>query len=264
MRNIKRTSGGSVSAKGFVSLCRVLSKLGFCSRSQAEKLVVEGNVKVNGIIRNNPSLRINMNLDKVSVDGSVVQKKKNIYIMINKPRGYVTSARDEKGRETVHDLLKNEDLPHLSAVGRLDKASEGLLLLTNDTHWADKLLSPETHLEKTYHVQINRLPDDDLIPQLMYGRKMPDGDFLHVSRARVLRTGEKYCWIEIILDEGKNRHIRRIMETMNIEVLRLIRTTIGSLKLGDLPEGQYRELHSTELNELKLLIRKRYIPYAGA
>jgi 23S rRNA pseudouridine2605 synthase len=140
-------------------------------------------------------------------------------------------------------------LPFVSPVGRLDKASEGLLLFTNDTVWAARITDPASQLDKTYHVQVNCLADDALTRRLNNGVKA-DGDFLRTKRATVLRCGEKNSWLEIVLDEGKNRHIRRLLAAFEIEVLRLVRVAIGPLVLGDLPKGGFRLLTAREISEL--------------
>lgn len=227
-----------------VGLSRALSKLGFCSRSQAAQLIREGRVHLNGALRRDPETPVRLERDKIEVDGSLVGAKKKIYLMLNKPRGIVTTASDEKGRDTVYSLLR-EGLPWVAPVGRLDKASEGLLLLTNDSEWGASIAAPESHLEKTYHVQVRAQPDDGLAEQLTRGVPVA-GELLRARSARVVRAGEKNAWLEITLDEGKNRQIRRMLEHFGIEVLRLIRVAIGPLALGDLAKGQFRPLTQQE------------------
>src|SRR5258708_548195 len=164
---------------------------------------------------------------------------------MNKPRGIVTSAHDEKGRDTVYSLLPKSQ-PWVAPVGRLDKASEGLLLLTNDSDWGARIASPERHIEKTYHVQIAALADEELIQSLTSGIRTTDDISLHVKRAAIVRVGKKNSWLEIVLDEGRNRQIRRLLAAVGIEVLRLIRIAIGPLQLGELPKGKVRELTDKE------------------
>lgn len=198
-----------------------------------------------------------MSQDRISVDGRAVENQKKMYLMMNKRRGLVTTASDEKGRDTVYDALQgaDESLPWVAPVGRLDKASEGLLLLTNDSEWGARIAAPETHLEKTYHVQINALAGSDLTSSLIAG-VASEGDKLCALRAEVLRVGEKNCWLEITLDEGKNRQIRRMLAAFDIEVLRLVRVAIGPLQLGDLAKGAYRSLTADEKLALDRAVAK--------
>jgi 23S rRNA pseudouridine2605 synthase len=228
-----------------VGIARALSKLGYCSRAQAAQLIREGKVRVNGALRRDPETPVRAGKDRIEVDGQSVAAAKKLYLALNKPRGVVTTASDEKGRETVYSLLGAE-LPWVAPVGRLDKTSEGLLLLTNDSEWAGRVTAPETHLDKTYHVQIGKIADAALLDTLKNGVRTKEGETLRVKAASDLRQGERNSWMEIILDEGKNRHIRRMLETLGIEVLRLVRVAIGPLALGDLPKGATRALTPEE------------------
>jgi 23S rRNA pseudouridine2605 synthase len=169
--------------------------------------------------------------------------------MMNKPRGLVTSAADEKGRDTIYSILA-EKMPWLAPIGRLDKASEGLLLLTNDSEWGARIVAPETHLAKMYHVQINTVAGDDRIKEIQGGVVTEEGESLRALDCRLLRSGQKNCWLEITLDEGKNRQIRRMLAALHLEVLRLVRVSIGSLQLGNLPKGRYRPLKPAEKSAL--------------
>jgi 23S rRNA pseudouridine2605 synthase len=238
-----------------IGLARALSKAGYCSRSRAAELIRAGRVSLNGKIRRDPETPASGKRDQIAVDGRLVQPQLKIYIMMNKPRGVVTTASDEKGRKTVYDILKDspnethspvEVLLWLAPVGRLDKASEGLLLLTNDSEWGARISAPETHLDKTYHVQIGTVADEELLQTLVRGVKAKDGEVLQAKRTLCLRAGERNCWLEIVLDEGKNRQIRRMMEATGVEVLRLVRVAIGPLQLGDLAKGKYRTLTADE------------------
>jgi 23S rRNA pseudouridine2605 synthase len=242
-RNKKKSAQGASLKK--VGLARALSKLGYCSRSRAAELIIAGRVKLNGAMRRDPETPTHIGKDRIEIDGQPLASAGKIYLALNKPRGVVTTAADEKDRETVYTYLP-KDMPWLAPVGRLDKASEGLLLLTNDSEWAAKITAPETHLEKTYHVQINKIADEELLQQLRNGITATDGDFLRVKNVSILRQGERYSWLEIILDQGKNRHIRRMFEELKIEVLRLVRVAIGPLTLGDLPKGISRPLDQKE------------------
>lgn len=227
-----------------IGLARALSKLGYCSRSRAFELIRRDEVKVNGHVRNDPEFPVSLERDQLTVGGESVARSQSVYIMLNKPRGIVTTASDEEGRETVYSLLP-QDLPWIAPVGRLDKASEGLLLLTNDSEWAARITDPRSHLGKTYHVQIAAQPADELLRDLTTGISS-NGERLRAHRVSVLRVGEKNCWLEIVLDEGRNRQIRRMLDAMGIEVLRLVRVSIGPLQLGDLPKGSFRALQTSE------------------
>jgi 23S rRNA pseudouridine2605 synthase len=174
--------------------------------------------------------------------------------MLNKPRGLVTTAADERGRATVFECFKGADLPRIVPVGRLDQASEGLLLFTNETQWANAITSPEAHLAKVYHVQVNTIPTAAQLEHCVTGVEN-EGELLRCSDVKVIRFGEKNGWLEITLHEGRNRHIRRLLTALGIEVLRLIRIAIGPLKLGTLAKGKFRPLSETEAKALVSLKR---------
>ena len=165
-----------------------------------------------------------------------------LVVMLNKPRGLVTSASDEQGRDTVYRCLADSGLPWLAPVGRLDKASEGLLLFTNDPAWAARITDPLQGLPKTYHVQIDRVPDAALLTALVQGVQVGD-ERLAVTSAHCLRHGDRHAWLEVILHEGRNRQIRRLLTSLDVSVLRLVRVAVGSLVLGDLPKGQWRQAY---------------------
>lgn len=231
-----------------IGLARVLSKLGYCSRSQAAELVRQGRVTLNGVLRKNPEYPVKVGSDAIQVDGQPLRPAKKLYLLLNKPRGLVTTASDEKGRETIYSCLP-ADLPWVGPVGRLDQASEGLLLLTNDSEWAARITAPESHVDKVYHVRIKAPVNEELLKRLEAGVRDGD-DLLAAKSARTVRGGGERCWVEIVLDEGKNRHIRRMFEQLGIEVLRLVRIAIGPLKLGNLPKGQWRQLTAEERKAL--------------
>jgi 23S rRNA pseudouridine2605 synthase len=283
-------------------VARVISKRGFCSRSQAENLVREGHVSLRGKIVRDPDTPAREN-DEICVDGKPVKASEFVYFMMNKPRGYVTTANDEKGRATVMDLFREQysklfpgkPVPHISPVGRLDAASEGILLFTNDTAWAndltepqmkngdsgteagmtnkDVILSPSTMLRqaqhtssgtlpnrvgepaepsythlKIYRVQVNGHPTAEQLSQMEAGFNVPPrvfGDpeeFMHAERAILHSSGEKNCWLEITLDEGKNREIRRMLAKLGYEVLRLVRIKFCNYELSDLKQGEITEI----------------------
>ena len=229
---------------GKSGVTRGLSKMGYCSRSRAIALVRAGRVTLNGRLVRDPETPVRIAQDHIGVDGSGVEERPKIYLMMNKPRGVVTTASDEKGRATVYDLL-DPAKKWISPVGRLDKASEGLLLLTNDSKWAAKITDPASHLDKRYHVQVDRIAGDDLLARLKRGVGV-GGDLLRVKEARALRVGSKNSWLEITLDEGKNRQIRRVLGALGAQVLRLVRVSIGLLELGDLKKGAVRPLTKRE------------------
>jgi len=237
-----------------VGLARALSKLGYCSRSRAAELIAAGRVKLNGTLRHDPETPVHIGKDRIEIDSQPVDVSSKIYLALNKPRGVVTTAADEKYRETVYAYLP-EGLPWIAPVGRLDKESEGLLLLTNDSEWAARITAPETHLDKTYHVQISAIGEEKMLQSLRNGIRASDGEFLRVKNVRVLRQGERHSWLAIVLDEGKNRHIRRMLAELKIEVLRLVRVAIGPLTLGDLPKGATRPLEQEEKQALDRAMR---------
>ena len=275
-------------------VARVISKRGFCSRSQAENLVREGRVSLRGKIVRDPDTPAREN-DEICVDGKHVKATEFVYFMMNKPRGYVTTASDEKGRTTVMDLFREQyakmfpgkAVPHISPVGRLDAASEGLLLLTNDTAWANNLtepqkkkgdsgteagmtnkgviLSPGTESginstkdpvtvphTKIYRVQVAGMPTAAELEQMETGFFVPPRvfgepeEFMHTVSAKLYSTGEKNCWLEITLDEGKNREIRRMLAKLGYEVLRLVRIKLCNFELGDLKQGEIREISKSK------------------
>ncbi len=228
-------------------VARILNKRGFCSRKEAEALVRSGRVTLEGKTVFNPEAPA-QTASTIAVDGHPVLSREPLYLAMNKPRGVVTTASDEKGRQTVMDLLREKVSRHVFPVGRLDKASEGLLLFTNDTAFSDRILSPESHMEKEYHVQISRLPSSEELLEMRQGVLVPPRVFgnppekMRMASVRILRQGKKNCWIAVVLREGKNREIRRILECLGIETLRLVRIRIGPWKLEDLRPGEIRQI----------------------
>jgi len=236
-------------------LARALSKLGLCSRTKAQELIRAGRVRLNGIVRHDPETPVHLDRDRIDVNGRPTAAAKKVYLALNKPRGVVTTSSDEKGRQTVYDFV-DRDTPWVAPVGRLDKASEGLLLLTNDSEWAARVIAPETHLEKIYHVQIAAIASEGLQESLRRGVRQ-DGDLLRAVRVRLLRSGGRNSWLEIVLDQGRNRQIRRMFEALGVEVLRLVRVGIGPLPLGDLPKGKTRALTPAEKLAMDNSVRSR-------
>lgn len=230
-------------------LARALSKAGLCSRSEAARWVVEGRVRVDGRRVLDPEFPVVAGSARIEVDGLDAPPPARRYLMLNKPRGLVTTARDERGRDTVYRCFDDAGLPWLAPVGRLDRASEGLLLFSNDPAWAARITDPDTGPDKTYHVQVDTVTDASLLAALERGA-VHDGEALRAKSARLLRAGDKRAWLEIVLDEGRNRHIRRLLEAQGVGVVRLVRVAIGGLALGDLPKGGWRELDAAEADAL--------------
>ena len=232
-------------------LARVLSKLGICSRTEAAGWIAAGRVSVDGRVARDPEFPVVRGQQRIAIDGVDVtaRDREPIHLMLNKPRGLVTSARDEQDRETVYRCFDGAGLPWIAPVGRLDKASEGLLLFSNDPEWAARITDPETGPRKTYHVQIDTIPPDGLLVQLRAGVSC-EGELLRARSATLLRVGEKNAWLEITLDEGRTRQIRRLLAACDIGVLRLVRVAVGTLMLGDLPKGKWRRLDAGEIAAL--------------
>jgi 23S rRNA pseudouridine2605 synthase len=216
-----------------------------CSRTIAAGWVRAGRIAVNGRVVRDPEFPVLPDRDRLTLDGQPLTAVERRYLLLNKPRGLVTTTADEKGRDTVYRCFDGAGLPWLAPVGRLDKASEGLLLFSNDPQWAARITDPATGPDKTYHVQISKQPDAGLLAQLVAGIDH-DGERLAAKSARLIRSGEKNAWLEIVLNEGRNRHIRRLLEAHDIGVLRLIRIAIGPLQLGTLAKGQWRWLEQHE------------------
>ena len=242
--------------QGAHGVARVISKRGYCSRSQAEKLVREGHVILRGKPVRDPESPAYEN-DEILVDGTPVTASEFVYFAMNKPRGIVTTASDEKGRKTVMDLFREEyakmfpgkPMPHIAPVGRLDAASEGLLLFTNDTQWADEQLTSPTH-KKIYRVQVAGKPSDAELKQMEKGFSVPprvfgeSEEFMHAERAILHSEGERNCWLEITLSEGKNREIRRMLAHLGYEVMRLMRIQFDKYVLGDLKPGEIKVIQT--------------------
>jgi len=208
-----------------------------------------GRVQVNGRIVRDAEYPVRQGVDRIDVDGRPLGQAARVVLMLNKPRGLVTTTRDERDRDTVYACLAGAALPWLAPVGRLDKASEGLLLFSNDPAWASRITDPGSGPDKTYHVQVGRVPDASLLQNLERGADV-DGERLAVKSSRLLRAGGRSAWLEIVLDEGRNRHIRRLLAHFDVPVLRLVRVAVGPLELGELPKGAWRLLTEREVAAL--------------
>lgn len=191
---------------------------------------------------------------RIAIDGVPLHAAAPVHLALNKPRGLVTTASDEQGRDTVYRCFDGAGLPWIAPVGRLDKASEGLLLFSNDPAWAARITDPATGPDKTYHVQVDTIPDAALLQALVRGvdggRDGEGEGPLRAKSATLLREGTRNAWLEIVLDEGRNRQIRRLLEAFGIGVLRLVRTAIGDVPLGDLAKGAWRPLTPAEILHL--------------
>ena len=229
-------------------VARAISKLGLGSRTQGAAWVAEGRVRVNGVLVADPEFPVRAGVDRVEVEGIGGARTERVVLALNKPRGLVTSARDEHGRDTVYECLRDPGLPWLAPVGRLDKASEGLLLFCNDPEWAARISAPGGP-DKRYHVQVEGIPDAGALQALVQGVDI-DGERWRAKSAALLRQGAKNAWLEIVLDEGRNRQIRRLLAAQGYGVLRLLRVAIGPLELGELAKGAWRRLEPAEIQAL--------------
>ncbi len=262
MRTLRNNTRPENRRERRIGLARALSKQGICSRTAATALILEGRVRLDGVVVRDPEAPTRAH-SRIEVDGAQVTRAPPLYLMLNKPRGLVTTATDEQARATVYQCFEHSQLPWVAPVGRLDQASEGLLLFTNDPAWAAALTSPLGKIAKTYHVQINGQPEPSALVQLMRGLTVPDGEFLQVELARLLRSGERNAWLEITLLEGRNRHLRRLLEALGHPVMRLVRVAVGGLTLGDLGKGKWRYLSSAEVSLLSPSNMTAVIPNAN-
>lgn len=184
----------------------------------------------------------------MTLDGKPLRAAKKIYLLLYKPKGYVTTYKDPDGRPTVYDLLK--DVPEkVFSAGRLDLDSTGLLIFTNDGEFADRITSPESHVPKTYLVKASILLSDDQIDQLRRGIVLTDGP-TRPAKVKRVRDSVRYTFFEITITEGRNRQVRRMVETLGAKVLKLVRTEIGSIRIGELQIGKYRPLNQAEIRGL--------------
>lgn len=223
-----------------------MSRHGLSSRTKAHDAILAGKVKVNGRIVRNSGHWVDLQTDTVHIDGKRVRQSRRIYLLYYKPKGIITSHGDRGGRKTVYDHLGSE-LPWVAPVGRLDKNTSGLLLLTNDTDFSNYVSSPSSKIPKTYLVKANTLVSDEFVDRLGQGYKLKNGHCARPHGVRRLEDRGKYSWLEIILTEGKNREIHRLMESVGLKVLKLVRTKIGPCTLEGLQVGQWRELLKSEL-----------------
>lgn len=227
------------------TLERVLSKAGLGSRTDARKWIGAGRVKVNGKLIQTPDHWVDLARDKVSLDDKAVQAGEKIYLLLYKPTGYLTTFKDPEGRPTVYDLIQDAGR-WVVPVGRLDLDTSGLLLLTSDTRFAERVTNPDYKVAKTYLVKSSTLLSEEQLQQLRAGVVLNDGPTQPALVKRV-RDSTKYSFIEITIHEGRNRQVRRMLEAIRSKVLKLVRIGIGDLRIGELPIGHYRELTPAEV-----------------
>jgi 23S rRNA pseudouridine2605 synthase len=237
------------------TLERVLSKAGLGSRTDARKWIGAGRIQVNGKTIRTPDHWVDFDRDRILLDGKPVRAGRKIYLLLYKPKGYITSYKDPEGRPTVYDLIQGVG-QWVVPVGRLDQDTSGLLLLTNDTHFAELVTNPEYKISKTYLVKASMLLSDEQLEQLRKGVLLKDGPTQPAIVQRVRDSG-KYTFLELTIREGRNRQVRRMIEAIGSKVLKLVRTEIGGLRIGDLPIGTHRELLP---DEVKLLTPAREKP----
>lgn len=231
-----------------IRLQKYLSMCAVASRRKAEELIAQGKVKVNGKVAQIGD-KISPKHDTVTVSGrKIVGSRKHYYFMLHKPRGYITTMDDEMGRKCVAELVRDVGA-RVYPVGRLDKDSEGLLLMTNDGEFANHMTHPSKHIPKTYRVTVRPDVTEDMLTAFATGMEI-DGRITAPADAHIIEKQDNRVVMEIVLYEGRNRQIRKMCESLGLEVARLKRTSMGSLKLGMLPPGKWRELKEDEVHKL--------------
>ncbi len=230
------------------TLERIFSKRGIGSRTEARSWIGAGKVRVNGKVMLNPDHWVDLSRDRVTLDGKPLESAAKLYILLYKPKGYLTTRKDPEGRSTVYDLIADAGA-WLSPVGRLDLDTSGLLILTNDTQFADRIMSPEHKVPKTYQIKASTHLTDEQLDKLRRGVELSDGPTRPAIVHR-LRDSGKYTHLTITITEGRNRQIRRMLEAVDSKVLKLVRIAIGGIIIGDLPIGKWRKLSAEEAAKL--------------
>jgi 23S rRNA pseudouridine2605 synthase len=237
----KKTAGSEPVLK---TLDRVISKAGFGSRTDARRWIAGGRVRVNGKLIQTPDHWVDPQRDRVTLDGKPVRALERVYLLLYKPKGYLTTYRDPQRRPTVYDLIR--DVPQfVSPVGRLDLDTSGLLIMTNDTQFAERIMNPDYKVPKTYLVKCAGVLTDEQLERLRGGVDLDDGPTLPAGVKR-LRDSARSTFLEITITEGRNRQVRRMIEAVGSAVLKLVRTAIGPVQIGDLQIGKWRELTPRE------------------
>jgi pseudouridine synthase len=227
------------------TLERVISKAGLGSRTEARRWIHQRRVRLNGRIVEHPDAWVDLERDMVTFDDRPLTVRERLYVLLYKPTGYITTYKDPEGRPTVYDLIADVST-FVSPVGRLDLDTSGLLLMTNDTQFAERVTNPDSHLPKTYLVKASKVLSDDHLQQLRDGVMLKDGPTRPAQVVR-LRDSGKYTHFEITITEGRNRQVRRMVEALDAKVLKLVRVQIGSLRIGALQIGKWRHLTDDEL-----------------
>jgi pseudouridine synthase len=233
-----------------MTLDRVLSRFGLASRTAAREAILAGRLKVNGQVVRDPNLWVRPDQATLHLDGRRLKPAHKTYLLFYKPKGVITSHGDPGGRKTVYEYLGDIG-KWVSPVGRLDKDTSGLLLLTNDTEFADHVTDPDGKVPKTYLVKTSGILSDETVTGLNAGVEMKRGDWASPISVRRVEDRGKYSWLEVVLAEGKNREVRRMIEAVGFKVLKLVRTGIGPLTLAGLEIGKWRELTPSEVAALR-------------
>lgn len=230
------------------TLDRVLSKAGIGSRTETRRWIAAGRVRVNGQVVRTPDHWVDLERDEVTLDGKAIRAQRKIYLLLYKPKGYLTTYKDPRGRPTIYDLLTGVE-QYVIPVGRLDLDTSGLLLLTNDTRFAERITNPDYKVPKTYYVKAAGELSEEALEPLRRGVLLKDGP-TKPATVRLLRSGARNTFLEITITEGRNRQVRRMLEAIGSRVRKLVRTAIGPVGLGSLEIGKYRELTPEEVDAL--------------